>query len=35
MSELLTLEQLTFDIAVVKCITIEQSYKDVEALRGE
>ena len=37
MSEILKLklEQLTFDIAVVKCIAIEQSYKDVEALRGE
>ena len=36
MSELLKLklEELTFDIAVVKCITIEQSYKDVEALQG-
>ena len=36
MSELLKLklEELTFDIAVAKCITIEQSYKDVEALQG-
>ena len=36
MSELLKLklEELTFDIAVVKCIAIEQSYKDVEALQG-
>ena len=36
MSELLKLklEELTFDIAVVKCISIEQSYKDVEALQG-
>jgi len=34
MSELLKLklEELTFDIAVAKCIAIEQSYKDVEAL---
>ena len=31
----LKLEQLTFDIAVAKCIAIEQSYKDVEALGGE
>ena len=28
------LEELTFDIAVAKCIGIEQSYKDVEALQG-
>ena len=36
MSELLKLqlEELTFDVAVAKCITIEQSYKDVEALQG-
>ena len=36
MSELLKfkLEELTFDIAVAKCIAIEQSYKDVEGLRG-
>ena len=36
MSELLKLklEELTFDIAVAKCIAIEQSYKDVEALQG-
>ena len=36
MSELLKLklEDLTFDIAVAKCIAIEQSYKDVEALQG-
>ena len=36
MSELLKLklEELTFDIAVAKCIAIEQSYKDVEALHG-
>ena len=36
MSELLKLklEELTFDIAVTKCIAIEQSYKDVEALQG-
>ena len=35
MSELLKLkiEELTFDIAVAKCIAIEQSYKDVEALQ--
>ena len=34
MSELLKLqlEELTFDIAVAKCIAIEQSYKEVEAL---
>ena len=34
MSELLNLklEELTFDIAVAKCIAIEQSYKDVKAL---
>ena len=31
----LKLEQLTFDIAVAKCIATEQSYKDVEALGGE
>ena len=31
----LKLEQLTFDVAVAKCIAIEQSYKDVEALGGE
>ena len=33
MSELLNLklEELTFDIAVAKCIAIEQSYKDVKA----
>ena len=30
----LKLEELTFDIAVTKCIAIEQSYKDVEALQG-
>ena len=30
----LKLEQLTFDVAVAKCIAIEQSYKDVEALGG-
>ena len=30
----LKLEELTFDIAVAKCIAIEQSYKDVEALQG-
>ena len=36
MSELLKLqlEELTFDIAVPKCIAIEQSCKDVEALQG-
>lgn len=36
MSELLKLklEELTFDIAVAKCLAIEQSYKDVEALQG-
>ena len=36
LSELLKLklEELTFDIAVAKCIAIEQSYKDVEALQG-
>ena len=36
MSELLKLklEELTFDIAVARCIAIEQSYKDVEALHG-
>ena len=36
MSELLKLklEELTFDIAVAKCIAIEQSYKDVAALQG-
>ena len=36
MSELLKLkhEELTFDIAVAKCIAIEQSYKDVEALQA-
>ena len=36
MSELLKLklEELTFDIAVAKCIAIEQSYKNVEALHG-
>ena len=36
MSELLKLklEELTFDIAVAKCIAIEQSYKDVGALQG-
>ena len=36
MSELLKLklEELTFDIAVAKCIAIEQSYKDVEAPQG-
>ena len=36
MSELLKLklEELTFDIAVAKCIAIEQSYKDDEALQG-
>ena len=36
MSELLKLKlkELTFDIAVAKCIAIEQSYKDVEALQG-
>ena len=36
MSELLKLklEELTFDIAVAKCIATEQSYKDVEALQG-
>ena len=35
MSELLKLklEELTFDIAVAKCIAIEQSYKDVEAFQ--
>ena len=30
----LKLEELTFDIAVAKCIAIEQSYKDVKALQG-
>ena len=37
MSELLKLklEELTFDIAVAKCMAIEQSYKDVEALQGD
>ena len=30
----LKFEELTFDITVAKCITIEQSYKDVEALQG-
>ena len=30
----LKIEELTFDIAVAKCIAIEQSYKDVEALQG-
>ena len=30
----LKLEELTFDIAVPKCIAIEQSYKDVEGLQG-
>ena len=30
----LKLEELTFDIAVAKCIAIDQSYKDVEALQG-
>ena len=36
MSELLKLklEELTFDIAVVKSIATEQSYKNVEALQG-
>lgn len=36
MSELLNLEleELTFDIAVAKCIAIEQSWKDVKALQG-
>ena len=36
MSELLKLkiEELTFDIAVAKCIAIEQSCQDVEALQG-
>ncbi|KAK2548035.1 hypothetical protein P5673_031863 [Acropora cervicornis] len=36
MSELLKLklEELTFDIAVTKCIAIEQCHKDVEALQG-
>ena len=36
MSELLKLKlgELTFDIAVAKCIAIEQPYKDVEALQG-
>ena len=36
MSELLKLklEKLAFDIAVVKYIASEQSYKDVEALQG-
>ena len=36
MSELLKLklEELTFDIGVLKCIIIEQSYKNVEALHG-
>ena len=31
----LKLEELTFDIAVAKCIAIEQSYKDVEAEQSE
>ena len=31
----LKLEELTFDNAVAKCIAIEQSYKDVEALQGK
>ena len=37
MTELLKLklEELTFDIAVAKCIAIEQSYKDVEAEQSE
>ena len=30
----LKLKELTFDIAVAKCIAIEQSYKDVKALQG-
>ena len=30
----LKLEELTFDIALAKCIAIEQSYTDVEALQG-
>ena len=30
----LKLEELTFDIAVAKCIAIEQSYKEIEALQG-
>ena len=36
MSQLLKLklEELTYDIAVAKCIAIEQSLKDVEALQG-
>ena len=36
MSELLKLklEELTYDIAAAKCIAIEQSLKDVEALGG-
>ena len=36
MSELLKLklEELTYDIAAAKCIAIEQSLKDVEALWG-
>ena len=36
MTELLKLklEELRFDIAVAKCIAIEQSYKDVEAMQG-
>ena len=28
------LEELAFDIAIARCIAIEQSYKDVEALQG-
>lgn len=37
MSELLKVElkDLTFDSAVSKCIAIEQSFKDVQALQGE
>ena len=36
MSELLKLklEELTFDTAVAKCITIEQSCKDVDTMQG-
>ena len=36
MSELLKLEldELTLDIAVAKCIAIEQSYKNAKALQG-
>ena len=36
MTELLKLKlkELRFDIAVAKCIAIEQSYKDVEAMQG-